>query len=53
MYPVIDMNRTGERIRQVMERKNVTPKDIQKYMNLSCVQTVYHWLDGTRVYKII
>ena len=33
MYPVIDMKRTGERIRQIMERKNVTPKDIQKYMN--------------------
>lgn len=49
MYPVIDMNRTGERIRQVMERENVTPKDIQKYMNLSCVQTVYHWLDGTSI----
>lgn len=52
MYPVIDMKRTGERIRQIMERKKVTPKDIQKYMNLSCVQTVYHWLDGTSIPSI-
>ena len=24
----------------------------QKYMNLSCVQTVYHWLDGTSIPSI-
>ena len=52
MYPVIDMKRTGERIRQIMERKKVTPKDIQKYMNLACVQTVYHWIDGTSIPSI-
>lgn len=52
MYPVIDLKRTGERIRQAMEKKNVTPKDIQKYMNLSCVQTVYHWLGGKSIPSI-
>lgn len=46
MYPIINMKATGIRLRQVMDRKNITVKDIQQYLNLSCVQSVYRWLGG-------
>ena len=47
MFPTIDKQRTGERIRQLMKQQNITVKQIQEYLSLSCVQGIYHWLDGT------
>ena len=46
MYPVVDMRATGVRLRQIMEKKAVTAKDIQRYLGLACVQSVYRWLGG-------
>ena len=31
----------------LMKQQNITVKQIQEYLNLSCVQGIYHWLDGT------
>ena len=47
MFPTIDKQKTGERLRKIMKLHNITAKKIQEYLNLSCVQSVYHWLDGT------
>lgn len=47
MFPTIDRQCTGERIRKIMKQQNITVKQIQEYLNLSCVQGIYHWLDGT------
>lgn len=49
MFPIIDKIRTGKRIAFWMRIHDLTPKDIQKYLSLSCVQTVYRWLDGTNI----
>ena len=46
MYPTINMKATGMRIRQIMEQRKLTVKDVQKYLNLSSVQSIYHWLRG-------
>lgn len=46
MYPTINMKATAIRLRQIMKQQKITAKDIQKYLNLSCVQSVYHWLSG-------
>ena len=46
MYPMINMKATGILLRQIMKQKNMTAKDIQRYLNLSCVQSVYRWLSG-------
>ena len=32
-----------------MDRANLKPADIQRYLGLTCVQTVYRWLDGTNI----
>ena len=47
MYPLIDRQATGRRIRQIMDEKCVTIKDMQEFLGLACVQSIYHWLDGT------
>ena len=49
MFPVVDKVRTGKRIQFWMGVCKLKPKDIQKYLSLSCVQTVYRWLDGTNI----
>ncbi len=46
MYPTIDMKATGMRIHQIMNQRKLTVKDVQKYLNLSSVQSIYHWLNG-------
>jgi transcriptional regulator with XRE-family HTH domain len=46
MYPVIDKIQTGAKLKQLMELKGYTVRDIQEYLNLACVQSIYHWLDG-------
>lgn len=46
MYPTINMKATGMRIQQIMRQCNLTVKDVQKYLDLSSVQSIYHWLKG-------
>ena len=29
-----------------MDMSGVTPKDVQEYLGLGCVQSVYRWVDG-------
>lgn len=46
MYPTIDTKATGIRIRQLMDERRLTVKDIRRYLNLASVQSIYHWLNG-------
>ena len=46
MFPEIDKERTGERIRFLMELRGLTVKDVCRTLSLGCVQAVYKWLDG-------
>ena len=47
IYPIIDKKKTGMKIKVFMELKGYTVKDIQEYLGLACVQSIYHWLDGS------
>lgn len=46
MFPVIDKKKTGIHLRKMMDERGFTVKDIQKYLKLASVQSVYHWLNG-------
>ena len=46
MFPTIDKKKTGIHLRKIMDERGVTVKDIQKYLGLGSVQSVYHWLNG-------
>ena len=45
-YPVIDIEKTGQNIKHIMQMKEMTVKDIQAFLELSTPQSIYHWFDG-------
>lgn len=49
MFPVINTRDTGNNIRRIMDMRGITAKDMQQYLNLGCVQSVYRWLDGVNM----
>lgn len=46
MFPLINKRETGINLRRIMDMRGITPKDVQEYLGLGCVQSVYRWLDG-------
>lgn len=46
MFPLINKRETGINLRKIMDMREITPKDVQEYLGLGCVQSVYRWLDG-------
>ena len=46
MFPLINKQETGNNIRRIMDKRGVTARDVQKYLGLGCVQSVYRWIDG-------
>lgn len=45
--PHINPQQTGECIRFLMLSHNLSVKELQEILSLSCPQTIYHWLNGT------
>lgn len=45
-YPNIDMQRTGRKLKRMLESAGYTPRIIQDYLHLSCVQPIYRWYKG-------
>lgn len=46
MFPTIDKKRTGMHLRRIMDERGLSVKDVQQYLGLGSVQSVYHWLNG-------
>lgn len=46
MFPTIDKKATGRHLKKLMREREYTAKDIQEYLFLGSVQSVYHWLNG-------
>lgn len=49
MFPLIDKRETGINLRRIMDLRGITPKDVQEYLGLGCVQSVYRWIDGVNM----
>ena len=49
VYPVIDMCATGAHIKELMDAREVTVRDVQKAMGLTAPQAVYRWLKGSNM----
>ncbi len=45
-YPNIDMQRTGIRLKHLLESEGYTPRILRDYLHLSCVQPIYRWYKG-------
>lgn len=46
MYPVVDAEATGKRIREVMDEKGITPTMIKKVLGGVSLQAIYKWFNG-------
>ena len=46
MIPVINKQETGKNLRRIMNSRNLSARDVQEYLGLGCVQSVYRWFDG-------
>ncbi len=46
MFPTINRKATGINLRKLMDERELTAKDVQQYLHLGSVQSVYHWLNG-------
>ena len=49
MFPIINKRETGVNLRRIMDMRGITPKDVQEYLGLGCVQSVYRWIDGVNM----
>ena len=49
MFPLISKRETGVNLRRIMDMRGITPKDVQEYLGLGCVQSVYRWFDGVNM----
>ena len=45
-FPMIDKEKTGRRIKEFMELRGLSVRDVQQYFGFSTQQAVYHWLNG-------
>lgn len=45
-YPNIDMQQTGRKLKAMIEAAGYTPRMIQEFLHLSCVQPIYRWYKG-------
>ena len=46
MFPIINKKETGLNLRRIMDNRGLSAKDVQQYLGLGCVQSVYRWIDG-------
>ncbi|MBQ7840662.1 MAG: helix-turn-helix transcriptional regulator [Lachnospiraceae bacterium] len=46
VYPVIDVEGTGRHLKTECEKRNITPKEIQEFLGLAALQSVYGWFQG-------
>ena len=46
MYQPIDQIKTGAKIKAMLRAAGYEVKDIQKYLHLSCPQSIYRWFKG-------
>jgi transcriptional regulator with XRE-family HTH domain len=49
MFPLINKRETGVNLRRIMDKRGITAKQVQEYLGLGCVQSVYRWLDGVNM----
>ena len=46
IYPVIDIEATGQNIRRLREQKGISVRELSQFLGLADVQAVYKWQRG-------
>lgn len=47
--PVVDMEKTGKRIQDLVEEKGYNVKQLQKILSISSHQSIYSWYNGMTI----
>ena len=45
-YPLIDVLRTGQRLKEACIKKNIEAKEIKQFLGLAAMQSIYNWFQG-------
>ena len=45
-YPLIDVLRTGHRLKEACIKKNIEAKEIKQFLGLAAMQSIYNWFQG-------
>lgn len=45
-YPVIDVQETGRQLKRECDRRQVSPRELQEFLGLSALQSIYGWFQG-------
>lgn len=45
-YPVIDVEKTGRQLKRECDRRQVTPRELQEFLGLAALQSIYSWFQG-------
>jgi len=48
-YPIVNMEKTGHKIKKMAEEKQITAQQIQKVCGLASFQAVYKWFNGRSI----
>ncbi|MDO4466387.1 MAG: helix-turn-helix transcriptional regulator [Bacillota bacterium] len=51
-FPIIDMEKTGKRIKELIQERGYTVLEIQRILMLSSHQTIYSWFSGINIPSI-
>ena len=46
IYPVIDIEATGQNIRRLREQKGISVRELSQFLGLADVQAIYKWQRG-------
>lgn len=46
MFPLINKRENGINLRRIMDKHGISVKEVQQYLGLGSVQSVYHWING-------
>jgi len=46
VFPTINKKETGVKIRRLMDCRGISVREVQEYLGLGSVQSIYHWLNG-------
>lgn len=44
-YRTIDVQKTSLRLKELFEKNNLSPKEVQEQLHLSSIQAVYKWMN--------
>ena len=47
MFPTKKKKKTGLNLKRIMDKRGVTVKEVQDYLGLGSIQSIYHWLNGS------